>query len=145
MNMSIHKIVLNNLTLKIVAFIIAYGCWSLLNQSRIVQIETNVPLCFYNGKTTDTISAPETIAITLAGKATDMRSLNFEQIACHINMAELHAGDNPLRVTKETLFLPESINLVHYYPSNGCIIMHTTSLQSDTLASPTHNKEQNIT
>lgn len=144
MNMSMQKTVLNNLTLKIIALIIAYGFWSLLNQSRVVQIEKQVPLCFYNGTTTDSISAPETISVTLSGKASDIRMLDLNNLACHINIADLHAGDNPLVVTSHTLFLPESINLLHYYPSNGCIVAHHNNLQSD-IQSPTHSSKEHIT
>ncbi|MFI5332493.1 MAG: hypothetical protein ACHQVS_00125 [Candidatus Babeliales bacterium] len=136
--MSIQKTVLNNLTLKIISLIIAYGLWSLLNQSRIIQIEQEVPLCFYNGTTTDSITAPETISVTLSGKATDIRRLDLNTLACHINIADLHAGDNRLVVTIDTLFLPESINLLHYYPSNGCIVVHHHTLQAN-------NKEQTTT
>jgi hypothetical protein len=143
MNMSIHKTVLNNLTLKIVAGIIAYGFWFILNQSRIIQIETQVPVCFYNASATETISAPETISVTLCGKSSDLRSIDLDNLACHIDSADLHSGDNPLTVTAHTLFLPESINLLHYYPSNGCIVVHRNNQQPD-IPSHTHSKEQNI-
>lgn len=137
MYMSIQKTILSNLTLKILSLIIAYGFWSLLNQSRIIHIETDVPLCFYNCSGDDTVSAPDTITITVSGKATDVRSLDLATLACHINIDDLHAGDNPLRVTRDTLFLPESINLLHYYPANGCIVVHKNSAHI--------NKEQTTT
>jgi hypothetical protein len=119
--MSIQKTVLSNLTLKILSLIIAYGFWSLLNQSRTIHITTEVPLCFYNVSSSSTLSAPDTMTITLSGKAHAIRSLDFENLACHIDGADLQSGDNPLHVTADRLFLPESINLLHYYPANGCI------------------------
>lgn len=131
-----RKTVLSNLTLKIIAFIIAYGLWSLLNHTRVIQIHADVPLCFYNGNSTDTIIAPDTVSITFSGKSSDIRMLDLHNLACHINIDDLHAGDNPLRVTEHTLFLPESINLLHYYPSNGCIVVnkYKTNTQEQTTA-----------
>lgn len=128
MNMSLQKTVLNNLTVKIIAAILAYGLWFLLNQSRTISIDLEVPLCFYNGAPSDSISAPEIISLTLSGKSSELRTIDLAALACHIDIDDLHGGENPLVVSNKTLFLPESINLIHYYPSNGCIVVHKETL-----------------
>ena len=147
MNMSMRKTVLNNLTLKIIASIIAYGIWFLLNQSRTISIDVQAPLCFYNGAPTDTVSAPEIISLTLSGKSHDLRTIDLANLACHIDIANLHTGENPLIVSHETLFLPESINLLHYYPSNGCIVVYHANQQSNLppLSTTQSSKETCIT
>jgi hypothetical protein len=80
-----------------------------------------VPLCFYNVPEARTVHAPETISVKIAGKRADLRSLDPEQLAIHVNAEKLKTGRNLISIPQDALFLPESIKLVHYTPSNPTV------------------------
>ena len=108
-----------NVTLKTLSFVLGYSCWSILSQAFTQSLSFDVPLCFYGEPDTNTqVHAPETIAIKLAGKRTDLHNLDIKNLAIHINLQELSAGKNLIILENKKLFLPDCIKLVHYNPLN---------------------------
>jgi hypothetical protein len=67
------------------------------------------------------VKAPETVTLKIMGKRSALCALDVDQLAIHINAARLNNGTNPVAITEQSLFLPESIKLVHYSPSNMTI------------------------
>ncbi len=120
----VRKNILNNLTLKIVSLIIAYGFWHVASQMRPIDIWIDVPVCFYTVPHTAKIEAPEQVRINLAGRRDDLYNLDTNNLALHINGAALHVGANQLEISNKTLFLPERIKLVNYSPLNASINVH---------------------
>ena len=115
------KINLHNTPLKIIALLLGYSFWYIFGSSHTTAVQLTVPLCFYNVPTNNNVNAPESVSIKIAGKRSDIRALDIEQIAVHIDAEQLHEGKNLLTVTQETLLLPESIKLIHYSPSNPTV------------------------
>lgn len=113
----------NNATLKIVSLIIGYGLWNILSASHMHTESLEVPVCFYHESDAQVIEAPATITLELQGKKNILRSINKKNFAIHIDAAQLHHGPNPLIIDRSTLFLPETINVVHYSPTNTIIIV----------------------
>jgi hypothetical protein len=64
------------------------------------------------------LHAPENIDVTFKGKRADIYALDKEALAAHINISKLLPGTHGISLTKQHLFLPENITLVHYKPSN---------------------------
>jgi len=77
-------------------------------------------LCFYNTEQQQ-IQAPETIQVELQGKRSDLLLLDLRALAVHINAHLLTEPLQTITISKKNLFLPDSINLVHYVPSNVTI------------------------
>ena len=114
-----------NAPLKIISFMLAYSFWALLNQMHPTLLSVTVPLCFYGTqKTHSTITAPETLNVTLSGKRSDLANLDLATLAAHVDAATLVPGPNTLNLTREHLFVPPTCNLVHYKPSNIVISVH---------------------
>jgi hypothetical protein len=75
-----------------------------------------VPISFYNQSEETTIHAPEMVSLQLAGYYAQLRQLDNQQLAIHIDAQTLHDGKNPLIIHRENLFLPDSISVVNYSP-----------------------------
>lgn len=108
----------NNTPIKIISLLLGYSLWHIFGSPHSTTVQISVPLCFYNIPAGKVIKAPEQIAIQIVGKRSDIRSLDTEQLAVHINASLLKDGKNLLPITQETLFLPESIKLIHCSPIN---------------------------
>ena len=136
----IKNLLFNNIVLKVISFIIGATMWFIINQSHTMHLHKEIPLCFYGPQKDFTITAPESIHVTLCGTRNDLQSLDLDSLALHINSAILHEGPNSLSINRATLFLPEQINVLHYSPLNSMIMVKskiTEQNSSSTLESAT--------
>ncbi len=113
-----------NAPLKVISLLLGYTFWYIFGSSHTANAWITVPLCFYNVSEKTIIKAPETISLKVAGKRVDLRSLDPQQLAIHVNASKLSPGRNLLTLTDDTLFLPASIKLVHYNPSNPTVELY---------------------
>jgi YbbR domain-containing protein len=116
MLLTIKMVLTKNTPLKVCSFILGYTFWSVFSNMQTITQELTVPLCCYQLPEQFSFHAPETINITLSGKKNQLASINKTDLAVHIDAHDLSVGTHPIAVTAETLFLPESIKLVHYSP-----------------------------
>jgi len=130
MKQVLKKIFLNNTQIKIVSLILGYSFWYIFSQSHITKIWIDVPICFYQKPENIKIDAPEKIRIQLSGKRSDMYTIDMKTIAFHINMQDTTLGIQALKLSQEQLFLPDSIKLARYSPSN--IMMYVTKKNQTT-------------
>lgn len=121
MKLKLKTTIQNNATLKVLSFIIGYGLWNIISLSHTHTITLEVPVCFYHESASHIIDAPASISLELEGKKRILRSINKKTVAIHIDAARLHHGPNPLIIDRSTLFLPQTINVVHYSPANTII------------------------
>lgn len=119
---------ITNVPHKIVALVIGYGIWFLLSQTHTQQITVEVPVCFYGAAIESIAHAPETISITLSGTRNCLAQLDLDALAVHIDADDLIQGQNPIDITEEKLFLPDSVNVVHCNPSY--LTITTASIES---------------
>jgi hypothetical protein len=119
----LKNLFLSNASLKIICLIFGYSFWYIASFNHIVTIQINVPLCF-TAADNYTITAPETIAVTLQGKRSDIYAL--ESLAAHINTDNFLPGKHHIILQEQHLFLPKTITLVHYTPTNLAITIAKT-------------------
>lgn len=112
---------LSNATLKIFSLIFGSSMWMILNNHHARTIELQVPVCLFDQKANQEIIAPSDIVIALNGKRKDLQTLDMQSLAVHINAQKFMQGTHSLIVDSSTLFLPNSVKLVHYTPSNSVI------------------------
>lgn len=118
-------ILLNNLNLKIYSVILGYSLWSIVAPYFTIERTYTVPICFYPH--IDSISyAPETLQITLRGTRKHMATINPETLAAHIATDNLSTGKHKIKVSRDMLFLPETISVVNYLPSHDHITVQTS-------------------
>ncbi len=125
MSLSVKKTYLNSLALKCLALIFGYGLWHCISTHQKIQIIQKVPLCFYNTFPHQVITAPESINITCYGARKDLFKTAFDS-AVHYDAQTLHEGTQTISLTKEQIFLPESVRLVHYKPTEITIVVRET-------------------
>lgn len=122
----LKKNLTSNTVIKVISFIIGYGVWSFFGNARIIQKEVHVPICFYNENPEYAIQSPESIAVLVEGKRSDIYQLDLKQLAVHIDAASLKNGINLLAVTEKQLFLPDTCKVVYSTPLPMMIELHTT-------------------
>ena len=118
MRLHLKAIVLDNAPLKIISLILGFTLWYIFSQGQTINVWLDVPISFYNVPEQMTIHCHETIAINIAGKRIDLIHLNRQHMAIHINTQCLPQGINNITITPDLLFLPNSVRLLHYNPSN---------------------------
>ena len=121
MTVQIKKQRRRNNFLKLVSLIIGATFWYIFGNMNTTTTWITAPLYFYNVPEHATIKAPESVSLKIMGKRSEIRMLDLEQVAIHINAQRLQVGPNKLVCDQETMFLPETIKLVHYLPSNPII------------------------
>ena len=121
----------HSILLKVIALVIGYSFWYIFGGSHASVVTFSVPVCFYNmPANTHIVDAPESISITLAGKRADIRALNQEHLAVHLDASRLRNGKQPIPITEQELMLPTTgIKLVQHSPSNPTVELsvHKTS------------------
>ena len=128
MNINIKNALLSNKTLKVVSLIIGTSLWLVFSQSHTTTITLDVPISFYAPPNDHKIDSPEQVKVTLSGRRSDLYALDLRNLALHIDGQSLQQGPNNLEVSPTTLFLPEQIKLVHWFPSNVVVTVHTPEL-----------------
>ncbi len=112
---------MRTMPLKVISLFLGYTFWYIFGNFHTTTAWITVPLCFYNVPIENSIKAPEFLSVKIAGKRAELRSLDLNELAIHINAEFLQEGKNLLSITPDTFFLPESIKLVHYSPSNPTV------------------------
>lgn len=123
----IKSLITSNAPLKVVSFFVGYTFWYVFGHAQTITTELNVPLCFYGAQETMNIQAPDMVHIELTGKRSIMNTVDLKNLAIHIDAQELIPGAQPIRISQEKLFLPESIKLVHYSPAQIVVTVQTTT------------------
>lgn len=109
---------LTNAPVVIISLFLGYSFWYIASYDQTVVLQFNVPLCFAGSINNCTLDAPEKIDITLKGKRADIYALEKESLAAHINTNKLLPGKHGIVITEQHLFLPKSVTLVQYKPTN---------------------------
>ena len=60
--------------------------------------------------------APEQLRVTLSGTPSDIRTIDQQAVAAHIDASTLVMGETAVAVTAQNLLLPPHVSLVKYKP-----------------------------
>ena len=113
----LKKLLLNNPSLKIISIFFGYSFWHIASIQQVITTTLTIPLCF-TALNNYTITAPEKINVTLKGKRCDLYSLDTSALAAHINISTLSSGKHGIIIKEHHLFLPQTISIAQYKPSN---------------------------
>lgn len=128
MKIALKKHLMSNLVLKTTSCILGYSLWSILAAGHMATRMVEVPLAFYGNAALRVSQAPEKVTIALQSKRNILHALDTHSLAAHINADQFIAGPNKVTFDNKSLFLPDSIKLVHYSPIN--IVVHVQENQS---------------
>lgn len=125
----LKNLLFNNASLKIISFFLGYSFWHIASINQIITMSAIIPLYFSSPADHITIKAPETITVVLQGKRSDLYALEKESLAAHVNISKLLPGKHGIILKEHHLFLPHTITLLQYKPSNlSCTIIDKKSL-----------------
>jgi len=103
--------------IKILSITLGFSLWYICKQARYDSINLDIPIYFYNEVPHKIIKAPETIKVTLAGTRKNIRKLDKEQLAIHLDASRYLKPMSYVIIDNQNLFLPTTIKLVHYSPA----------------------------
>jgi len=111
---------------KLFSLILGYSLWFCMAQYQTITKTIQAPLYFYdtNHQQCSSINAVE---LVLQGSRSDIYHFNPAHGAIHLDGSNLHPGENELTLSKENLFLPDSLKLVDLVPSH--ITIHVNSIE----------------
>ena len=116
-----------NLTLKVVAFILAIITWFLIVGEQKSEVRLTVPLELRNLPTnleiTDSIRDVE---VTLRGFSTFLRSLTPRDVDVHVDLQGVVKGTNAFVLSPDDITVPVGAAVVQISPSNIIVSLDTT-------------------
>ncbi|MCX5924095.1 MAG: hypothetical protein NTZ68_01570 [Candidatus Dependentiae bacterium] len=94
--------------------------WFFVSQYQWTTIDQNVPLCFYQNQdqSSRTILAPDNVMIKISGPRKEIYQFDPLQSAVHIDASSFDDGNHEIQLSRENLFLPDSVKLVQLIPSH---------------------------
>lgn len=107
---------LSKLVLKTSALLCGYALWHTTSKYQKITISKAIPVCFYNVSEDMLLEGPEMITITCQGTRENLFKVAFDS-ALHVDAHNLHEGFQKKTIAPEQIFLPESVRLVHYVPT----------------------------
>jgi hypothetical protein len=111
------KLIINNLTLKVLALLLGYGLWLALAHHQPTKLELIIPVLFGELVAPFQITAPQTITATIFGKRADLQKLHVSSLGAYLNLSELkQAGSYQVHISPKQIFLPSNIKLLDYSP-----------------------------
>lgn len=102
---------------KICSIILAYSIWFCVAQHQLISQTYQAPIYFYDAATKN-IQAPDSIQITLQGPRKELYNFKSHHASIHLDGSKLTAGNQEIILTRENLFLPDTLKLVDLLPSH---------------------------
>ena len=109
---------LANHLLKCAAIILSVLCWLHINYNKEVTCSIQVPLLFDHADIERTFHAPETMTLQVRGTRSALYALDKKSSAVHIDARDLQLGEQTLIVSRDAIFLPDSVCMLNYMPCN---------------------------
>lgn len=125
----LKNLLFSNAPLKIISLLLGYSFWHVASINQIITISTTIPLYFSSTPHQVSVKTPDEVTVTLQGKRSDLYGLEKESLAAHVNISKLLPGKHGIILKEHHLFLPHTITLLQYKPSNlSCTIVDKKSL-----------------
>jgi hypothetical protein len=129
---------------KISSVCIGYMLWAFIAQFQWTTTIQKVPLCFYQnneqtiekqvqGQTMNdrAILAPDFVMISVYGQRKDIYFFNASESALHIDLSSYSNGTHEIQLSKENLFLPDTLKLIHLVPAHISIKISSNNLNKE--------------
>lgn len=107
------------------SLLISIALWHSISDHHHTTSTYVVPLHIYNAAHDTIRQSLPTMTVTLQGKRQDLRRLDTSTLAVYID-AQKWQKRSSYRITSNDLFLPPSIKLISYTPSNPTIIIENS-------------------
>jgi hypothetical protein len=102
---------------KICSIILAYSIWFCVAQHQIISQSYKASIFFYDTANKQ-FQAPDAVQITLQGSRKELYNFKEHHATIHLDGSKLHTGEQEIILTRENLFLPDTLKLVDLVPSH---------------------------
>ncbi|HAU30315.1 MAG: hypothetical protein UV79_C0001G0049 [candidate division TM6 bacterium GW2011_GWF2_43_17] len=118
--MKLHTLeIINHSTAhKCIALVIGILIWQMVSAFHYTSITLSIPLCLFNTQTQTTYCIPKQVKVTLYGAKAELRTIDFANLAVHLNAQEHVDSHTKIRITSRNLLLPSSIRVLRFSPTN---------------------------
>lgn len=103
------------------SLLISITLWYILSEHHFTTLTCTVPIYIYNTNKDTIQQVPQGLTVTLQGTRHELRHLDYKRLGLYIDAKKWR--NTQRRFTNADLFLPPSIKLVSYSPSNLTIII----------------------
>jgi len=116
---------------KLASIFIGYMLWAFIAQFQSTTNMQTIPLCFYQSDEQRTIIAPDSVIISISGQRKDIYNFNASESAMHIDLSAYENGSHRIQLTKENLFLPDTLKLIHLVPAHISIKISSNNINKE--------------
>lgn len=102
---------------KVCSIILAYSIWFCIAQHQIISQNYKSSIYFYD-TTQHEIQSTDLVEITLQGSRKDLYNFKEHHATIHLDGSKLKPGKQEVLLTRENLFLPDSLKLIDLVPSH---------------------------
>jgi len=110
---------------KVFSLILGYCLWFWIAQYQAVSQSYQANIYFYDTQNKQ-ITAPNSVQVVLQGSRKDIYHFNPEHLAIHLDGSTYSQNTHEIPLTKENLFLPDTIKLIDLTPSHISIHVNPT-------------------
>jgi hypothetical protein len=109
---------------KLCSIILGYSIWFCIAQHQTMSQSYEALICFYDTKT-EHITAPSSVEITVQGNRKELYKFKKEHATIHLDGSTLKEGEQEILLSRENLFLPDTLKLVDLVPTHISIHVDT--------------------
>ena len=102
---------------KVCSIILAYSIWFCIAQHQIISQNYKSSIYFYD-TTQHEIQSTDLVEITLQGSRKDLYNFKEHHATIHLDASKFKPGKQEVLLTRENLFLPDSLKLIDLVPSH---------------------------
>lgn len=106
---------------KCIALILGILVWHMVSTFHHTSITLSVPVHLFNAEEDTDYCAPKQVEITLYGSKAELRTIDFENLAVHLNAKQYANSHTAIKITSRNLLLPQSIRVQRFFPANFMI------------------------
>ncbi|MGA7826819.1 MAG: CdaR family protein [Geobacteraceae bacterium] len=118
--MMLWKVLTNNLSLKLLALLLAVALWLLASGAKDSEREFSIPLSLRNLPAGLAVagSVPEAVDVTVAGPKLRLLGLRSEEMSLPLDLKNLREGTVTFSGMEKRLRIPPGITVMRIYPSD---------------------------
>jgi hypothetical protein len=114
----LKSVLFNNVQLKLFSLILGYVCWSIISETRTDDVWMDIPVCFYQAENNTQIEAPEMVKVRLTGKRPQLRTLDTNKTAVHIDTRNLSDGEQIIALSEHHIMVPDNVQVTGWAPTH---------------------------
>lgn len=117
--MIIWRMLVNNLSLKLLALLLAIALWLLATGAKDSERDLSIPLALRNLPSGHSVAGPlpDTVEVTVSGPRIRLLGLRTEELSLSLDLRNLREGTVTFSGMEKRLRIPPGITVMRIYPA----------------------------